>query len=323
MAHMDEVGFLVRHIDENGYVYIHNVGGYFDQSVLTQRLIDPDRRGRGPRLHRDEVGAYPAAGRARPDGPARRHVHRRRRVEPRRGRGRWGCARALPVTYRDEVRDVYERHAALPGESVRRPRRPRGHHRGPAAAPEPRSSEHASWWRRPSRRRSASAAPRWSRLRPTPTSSSTSRSASRATSRSSRSKALSQEELGKGAGVFVFDGSMIPNNKYIDWILKLADENTIAVQLESVTGYGEDAAMIQKSARGVPAVNIGVPTRYGAQPVRSHRSGRLRSHRGPRGEDDRAPHRRGRSRAPGILRCYRSSGSRSTRRFWPSGPIGI
>ena len=26
---------------------------------------------------------------------------------------------------------------------------------------------------------------------------------------------------------------------------------------------GEDAAMIQKSAKGVPAVNIGVPTRYG------------------------------------------------------------
>jgi putative aminopeptidase FrvX len=77
------------------------------------------------------------------------------------------------------------------------------------------------------------------------------------------SKALSQEELGKGAGIFVFDGSMIPNNQYVEWILRLADENTIAVQLESVTGYGEDAAMIQKSAKGVPAVNIGVPTRYG------------------------------------------------------------
>jgi endoglucanase len=56
---------------------------------------------------------------------------------------------------------------------------------------------------------------------------------------------------------------MIPNNKYIEWILRLADENVIPVQFESVTGYGEDAAMIQKSARGVPAVNIGIPTRYG------------------------------------------------------------
>ncbi|TDI35989.1 MAG: M42 family peptidase, partial [Acidobacteria bacterium] len=38
MAHMDEVGFLVRHIDDDGFIYINNVGGYFAQSVLTQRL---------------------------------------------------------------------------------------------------------------------------------------------------------------------------------------------------------------------------------------------------------------------------------------------
>lgn len=35
MAHMDEVGFLVRYIDDAGFVYFHGVGGYFDQSVLT------------------------------------------------------------------------------------------------------------------------------------------------------------------------------------------------------------------------------------------------------------------------------------------------
>src|ERR671913_246203 len=38
MAHMDEVGFLVRHIDDQGFVYFHGVGGYFDQSLLTQRM---------------------------------------------------------------------------------------------------------------------------------------------------------------------------------------------------------------------------------------------------------------------------------------------
>lgn len=56
---------------------------------------------------------------------------------------------------------------------------------------------------------------------------------------------------------------MIPNNKYVDWIIGVAKENGIPIQFESVTGYGEDAAMIQKSSQGVPAVNIGVPTRYG------------------------------------------------------------
>src|SRR5450759_156497 len=38
MAHMDEVGFLVRYIDADGFVYFNPVGGYLDQSVLTQRM---------------------------------------------------------------------------------------------------------------------------------------------------------------------------------------------------------------------------------------------------------------------------------------------
>lgn len=35
------------------------------------------------------------------------------------------------------------------------------------------------------------------------------------------------------------------------------------MQFESVTGYGEDGAQLQKSGSGLAAVNIGVPTRYG------------------------------------------------------------
>ena len=45
MAHMDEVGFLVRHIDERGFVYMNPLGGYIDQSVLTQRYTIMTTRG--------------------------------------------------------------------------------------------------------------------------------------------------------------------------------------------------------------------------------------------------------------------------------------
>ena len=38
MAHMDEVGFMVRYIDPNGFVYFHPIGTYIDQAVLTQRF---------------------------------------------------------------------------------------------------------------------------------------------------------------------------------------------------------------------------------------------------------------------------------------------
>ena len=77
------------------------------------------------------------------------------------------------------------------------------------------------------------------------------------------SPTLSQEALGKGPGIFVYDRSMIPSNQLIEWILETASENGVPTQFESVSGYGQDAAELQRSATGIPAVNIGIPTRYG------------------------------------------------------------
>jgi putative aminopeptidase FrvX len=77
------------------------------------------------------------------------------------------------------------------------------------------------------------------------------------------SPTLSQEKLGLGPSVFVFDNSMIPNNNFVEWIITRARAAEIPLQFESVSGYGEDGAALQKSASGIPAVNIGIPTRYG------------------------------------------------------------
>jgi putative aminopeptidase FrvX len=260
MAHMDEVGFLVRHIDESGYVYIHNVGGYFDQSVLTQRLSILTARG--------EVLGY--------TGMKSGHILRpeeRDRMVPladmfvdvgassRAEAEGMGIRAGLPVTYatKFEVLNGTRRYLAKAFDD----------RVGLAVITEAL------------KRLKGRALPNQVMVAATVQEEIGLRGASVVTASTSpdivinleigiasdfpllTSKALSQEELGKGAGIFVFDGSMIPNNQYVEWILRLADENTIAVQLESVTGYGEDAAMIQKSAKGVPAVNIGVPTRYG------------------------------------------------------------
>ena len=260
MAHMDEVGFLVRHIDENGYLYIHNVGGYFDQSVLTQRLSILTARG--------EVLGY--------TGMKSGHILRpdeRDRMIPlsdmfvdvgassRAEAEAMGLRAGLPVTYatKFEILNGTRRYLAKAFDD----------RVGLAVITEAL------------RRLQGRAHPNNVLVAATVQEEIGLRGASVVTASTSpdivinleigiasdfpllTSKALSQEELGNGAGIFVFDGSMIPNNDYIEWILKLADENTIRVQLESVTGYGEDAAMIQKSARGVPAVNIGIPTRYG------------------------------------------------------------
>jgi putative aminopeptidase FrvX len=259
MAHMDEVGFLVRHIDEDGFLYIHNVGGYFDQSVLTQRLsiltpggevigytgmksghiLRPDERDRMVPLA-DMFVDVGASSRAEAEA--------------------MGLRAGLPVAYatKFQVMNGTRRYLAKAFDD----------RAGLAVITEAL------------RRLQGRSHPNQVLVAATVQEEIGLRGASVVTASTSpdivinleigiasdfpllTSKSLSQEELGNGAGIFVFDGSMIPNNKYVEWILKLADENTIAVQLESVTGYGEDAAMIQKSARGVPAVNIGIPTRY-------------------------------------------------------------
>lgn len=38
-AHMDEIGFMVKYIDDNGFIYFAKSGGWFDQTLLNQRII--------------------------------------------------------------------------------------------------------------------------------------------------------------------------------------------------------------------------------------------------------------------------------------------
>ena len=38
-AHMDEIGFMVKYIDDNGFIYFAKSGGWFDQTMLNQRVV--------------------------------------------------------------------------------------------------------------------------------------------------------------------------------------------------------------------------------------------------------------------------------------------
>ncbi|KTD48504.1 endo-1,4 beta-glucanase [Legionella rubrilucens] len=71
--------------------------------------------------------------------------------------------------------------------------------------------------------------------------------------------------LGKGPSVFVYDRSMIPNQALVNWVRDIAAKNHIPVQLEVEMGYGEDGSKLQMSGKGVPAINIGIPVRYAHQ----------------------------------------------------------
>jgi endoglucanase len=44
-AHMDEIGLMVRYIDDNGFLRFVGIGGWFDQTLLKQRVLVHDKKG--------------------------------------------------------------------------------------------------------------------------------------------------------------------------------------------------------------------------------------------------------------------------------------
>src|SRR5215211_1476711 len=38
-AHMDEIGFLVKHIDDNGFLRLQQIGGWDPRNLISQRVM--------------------------------------------------------------------------------------------------------------------------------------------------------------------------------------------------------------------------------------------------------------------------------------------
>jgi endoglucanase len=45
---MDEIGFMVRYIDDNGFLRFVGIGGWFDQTILNQRVVVHGKKGSIP-----------------------------------------------------------------------------------------------------------------------------------------------------------------------------------------------------------------------------------------------------------------------------------
>ena len=71
-----------------------------------------------------------------------------------------------------------------------------------------------------------------------------------------------QEALGAGPGLFLYDSSELPNRKFVAFVKDTAAANSIPLQFDLITGYGDDSSSIQKSNGGVPTINLVVPSRY-------------------------------------------------------------
>ncbi|HVU13766.1 MAG TPA: M42 family metallopeptidase [Phototrophicaceae bacterium] len=79
---------------------------------------------------------------------------------------------------------------------------------------------------------------------------------------------ISSVKLGGGPSVQVFDNSLIPNVALRYLVMDTAQELGIPLQLSSITGGGNDGGQIQFWKRGVPTVCLAVPARH----IHSHGS---------------------------------------------------
>jgi len=72
-----------------------------------------------------------------------------------------------------------------------------------------------------------------------------------------------QEKLGGGPAIFLFDSSMLPSRKLVEFFRRTAEEKQLPLQTEVLSGgFGEDGSEIQRYGTGRPAILLTVPTRY-------------------------------------------------------------
>lgn len=75
-------------------------------------------------------------------------------------------------------------------------------------------------------------------------------------------EAQALEKLGGGPVLLLYDSSMFPNRKLRDWVCDLADQHQIPYQFDFMEGGGTDAGSIHLHHIGVPSLVLAVPTRY-------------------------------------------------------------
>ncbi|MFD2045090.1 M42 family metallopeptidase [Ornithinibacillus salinisoli] len=69
-------------------------------------------------------------------------------------------------------------------------------------------------------------------------------------------------ELGAGTGIKVMDASLIANKKVRNHLVEIAEQHTIPHQLEVFPGIGTDAGELTLAQHGIPTGVLSIPSRY-------------------------------------------------------------
>ncbi|MCJ0535069.1 hypothetical protein [Enterococcus cecorum] len=68
--------------------------------------------------------------------------------------------------------------------------------------------------------------------------------------------------LGKGPQILIFDASMVPHKKLLNFVTDVAEELEIPFQYTVIAGGGTDAGQMHLTRQGIPSLAITVPVRY-------------------------------------------------------------
>ncbi|NJM06291.1 M42 family metallopeptidase [Candidatus Gracilibacteria bacterium] len=71
-----------------------------------------------------------------------------------------------------------------------------------------------------------------------------------------------QGKIGGGPVLLIFDGSMIPHTGLRNLVIDVAEEANIPLQFDKIAGGGTDAGRMHIFGNGVPSVVIGIAVRY-------------------------------------------------------------
>jgi len=71
-----------------------------------------------------------------------------------------------------------------------------------------------------------------------------------------------QAKLGNGPTIILYDASMVPHTRLRNFVVDVAAEVGIPHQFDAIPGGGTDAGKIHLNERGVPTLAIAVPVRY-------------------------------------------------------------
>lgn len=75
-------------------------------------------------------------------------------------------------------------------------------------------------------------------------------------------------KVGKGPVILLYDASMVPHLRLRNFVVDVAEETGIPIQFDTVAGGGTDAGRIHLFGRGVPSLAVAVAVRY----IHSHAS---------------------------------------------------